>query len=79
MTNTAAVFVSRVRSLDAQALLSAFNMEPSLLDANINAISTLFTREIHLINVSDVDYVRLVCDARAAGERWKGRTRDMKG
>ena len=46
MNNTAAVFVSGVRSLDAQALLSAFNMESSLLDANSNAISTLFTREI---------------------------------
>ena len=54
-------------------------MEPSLLDANINAISTLFARELHLINVNDVDYVRLVRDARSTGERWKGRTRDMKG
>ena len=75
----AAVFVSGIRSLDAEALLTAFNMEPSLLDANINAISTLFTRELHLINVNDVDYVRLVRDPRSTGERWKGRTRDMKG
>ena len=79
MSDVATVFVSGIRSLDADALLSAFNMEPSLLDANINAISTLFNRELHFINVNDEDYVRLVCDARLTGERWKARTRDMKG
>ena len=41
--------------------------------------ATLFNRELHFINVNDADYVRLVCDARSAGERWKARTRDMKG
>eukprot|EP00966_Prymnesium_polylepis_P092747 2146847-Prymnesium_polylepis.1 len=79
MPDMAEVFVTGIRSLDEQALLSAFNMEPCLLDANINAISTLFARELHLINVNDADYVRLLCDARSTGERWKGRTRDMKG
>ena len=79
MSDVATVFVSGIRSLDADALLSAFNMEPSLLDANINAIATLFNRELHFINVNDEDYVRLVCDARLTGERWKARTRDMKG
>ena len=78
-TDMAADFASRIRSLDTQDLLSAFNMEQTLLDANINAISTLCARELHLINVNDVDYVRLLGDGRAGGERWKGRTRDMKG
>ena len=79
MSDMATVFVSGIRSLDADALLSAFNMESSLLDANINAIASLFNRELHFINVNDEDYVRLVCDARLTGERWKARTRDMKG
>ena len=79
MSDMATVFVSGIRSLDADALLSAFNMESSLLDANINAIASLFNRELHFINVNDEDYVRLVCDARSTGERWKARTRDMKG
>ena len=79
MSDMATVFVSGIRSLDADALLSAFNMEPSLLGANINAIASLFNRELHFSNVNDEDYVRLVCDARSTGERWKARTRDMKG
>ena len=59
MSDVATVFVSGIRSLDADALLSAFNMEPSLLDANINAISSLFGREIHLMNAHDMVYTRL--------------------
>lgn len=75
----AALFVSDVWSLDNDAMLAAFNMDSCIMNATIDAISAQFTREIHLMNVTDAEYREMVRDARRMGPRWKGRTRDLKG
>lgn len=72
-------FSTRVCEVDHQSMLAAFGMDPSLLASNIEAISNLFGREVHLMNVQDDEYSQLLQNARLAGTRWKGRTRDFKG
>ena len=74
-------FATRVGDIDYQGMLSAFDMDSSLLASNVKAISGLFSfgREVHLMNVEDDEYSLLLKDARRTGTRWKGRTRDFKG
>ena len=68
-----------VRKMRREPMLSAFNGDEALLDANIKAICSLSGREVHLMNVRDGEYARLFEEARSIGARWKGRTRDFKG